>query len=82
MEKVHASGRSAIGEREMVFGVSTVIERAALETEPRLFRKFKRLRFSSTAESIATNSEALNLPYEQYKTFEKHLPLFQTGICF
>lgn len=60
------------------FGVSTVIQCAVLEMEARLFRKFKRLHFTSSADTIATNSWALNLLCEQYKTFEKHLLAFWT----
>lgn len=51
------------------------MERAALESEARLFGRFKRLRFSPTADAIAASSSALNLQCEQYKTFEKHLLL-------
>lgn len=82
VEKVHAAGEAAIVERQTIFGESTVIERAVLETEARLFRRFKRLHYSSTAESTATNSQALNLLDEQYKTFEEHLHKFQAGNSF
>lgn len=69
VEKVHAAGETAIVERETVFGVSTVIERTVLDMEARLFRRFKRLHFSSIAG--CTNSQALNLLDEQYKMFGK-----------
>lgn len=81
-KKIHAAGEAAIVERQTIFGVSTVIERAVLETEARLFRRFKRLHYSSTAESTATNSQALNLLDEQYKTFEEHLHKFRAGNSF
>lgn len=70
-KKVHAAGETAIVEHEMIFSVSTVIERAVLEMEAQLFQGFKRMHCGSIAESNATNSQALNLLDEQYKTFEK-----------